>query len=131
MRVWEAEATGPACRDASAPADIVASDAVGRGVATDVLEARAAGRETTEVHPRGADTDPPTAALELAGLDEDGARLPGGPALHDGACDPLILRKSANLPRLGGGAAEAIYAERRGDGMRVSRRRRSWTLFGR
>ena len=130
VRVWEAEATGPACRDASAPADMAASEAVGLGTATDVLE-EAAGRETTEVHPRGADADPPTARLALAGLDEDGARLPGGPALHEGACDPLMLRKSASLPRLGGGAAEAIYAERVGDGMRVSRRRRSWTLFER
>lgn len=128
VRVWEAEAAGPASREASAPADTLANEAVGLGMATEVLEAAVAGRATTEVHPRRVDADPPTATPVLAGLDDEGALLPGGPVLHEDACVPLMLRKSASLPRLGGGAAEAMYAERSGDGMRVSRRRRSWTL---
>jgi len=79
--------------------------------------------------PRGtADADAPTAIPALPNLDNEGALPPGGPALHEGACVPLMLLKSASLPRLGGGPAEAMYTERSGDGMRVSRRRRSWTL---
>ena len=43
---------------------------------------------------------------------------------------PLSALKSANFPKLGGGAVEAIKAERIGVGVRVSTRRRSWTLNG-
>lgn len=109
--------------------DIPVIDAKGLGAAIDVFAVGVTtpcGRVTTAVHPRGVaafGVDPPAA---LAGLDA-GAEL--GPLLHEDDWEALMLRKSASLPRLGEGAAEAMYADSIGAGTRVSRRRRSCTLL--
>ena len=83
-------------------------------------------RVVGQVHPPETDADQPTAALAPTGLAEDAARLLGGPAPYVGACDPLMRRRCASLPRRGGGAADTRRGE---DRMRVSRQQRTRALF--
>lgn len=59
-----------------------------------------------------------------------GVGLAAGTARQEGPAPGLALpvRRSASFPRLGGGPEAARAADRSGDGTRVSKRRRSWTL---
>jgi len=72
--------------------------------------------------------------VPLPGVGGFGDGVSPAPARHEDwllpatAGFPLSVLKSANFPKLGGGAVEAIKAERTGVGIRVSTRRRSWTL---
>ena len=97
-------------REAASPG-VIHDVAVGAGFAA------AAGFDTTEVQPR---FELPMGVVVLDGLDEGGFN--GRRVWMDGA------RRSASLPRLGG-AEDPMVVEMSGDGIRVSIRRISCTLY--